>query len=245
MRGSPRAVEAVCRPRRAPAPDVARHPGRSHVSVWAVLLAAGSGRRFGGRKQYADIGGQRAVDRIVRTTRRVVDGTVLVLPEGTVWDGPAVDRLVVGGATRAQSVRAGLACVPPTGQVVVVHDAAHPLVREQLLRAVIAKVLEGADGAVCVLPMTQVVERMDDGVVVEVLPKHDQVLGQSPAAFRAAVLRQAHEDGPESVEDVGLVVSRGARVVAVPGDPLNLHVTSPEEYAMAHVLATLRDAVPQ
>lgn len=206
-----------------------------------MLLAAGSGHRFGGLKQFVDVGGQRAVDRVVRTTRRVVDGIVLVLPEGVPWDGPAVDRLASGGASRAQSVRAGLACVPPGCQVVVVHDAAHPLVREDLLRAVIAKVHQGADGAVCVLPMTQVVERMHDGVVVEVLPKHDQVLGQSPAAFSAAVLRRAHADSPETVEDVGLVVSRGGQVVGVPGDPLNLHVTSPEEYAMACALATLRD----
>ena len=212
------------------------------MSAWAVVLAGGSGRRFGGLKQFADVGGRRAVDRVVTAVRPVVDGVVLVLPAGLDWDGPAVDHVAVAGPTRAQSVRAGLALVPAPADIVVVHDAAHPLVREQLFEAVIAAVRGGADGAVCVLPMTQVVERVEDGLVVQVLPKHDQVLGQSPTAFRAEVLRRAHADDPEAVEDVGLVVSRGGRVATVPGDPLNLHVTTAEESVMACALAPLRDA---
>jgi len=211
------------------------------VSVWAVLLAAGGGSRSGGRKQFWDVGGQRAVDRVVRTSRRVVDGVVLVLPEAVPWDGPAVDALAVGGRTRSQSVRAGLALVPPETQVVVIHDAAHPLVRERLMHDVIACVQDGADGGVCVLPMTQVVERVQDGIVVEVLPKADQVLGQSPTAFRADVLRQAHADGAEVVEDVGLIVSRGGRVATTPGDPINVHITTAEEWVMACALAKVRD----
>lgn len=211
------------------------------MSVWAVLLAAGSGRRFGRLKQFVEIGGQRAVDRVVRTSRRVVDGVVLVLPEGVRWDGPVVDALTVGGSTRSQSVRAGLALVPESAQVVLIHDAAHPLARERLLQAVVSKVVAGADGAVCVLPMTQVVERVHEGMVVEVLSKSGQVLAQSPTAFRAEILRQAHADGPETVEDVGLVVSRGARVATVMGDPLNLHITCVEEYRMARALAALLD----
>lgn len=212
------------------------------MSAWAVLLAGGTGRRFGGLKQFADIGGQRAVDRVVRAARRVVDGLVLVLPAGVDWDGPAVEAVAPAGLTRAQSVRSGLALVPAQVEFVLVHDAAHPLVREPLLEAVLAAVRDGADGAVSVLPMTQVVERVRDGVVVQVLPKHDQVLGQCPAAFRAEVLRQAHAGDPEAVEDVGLVVSCGGRVVTVPGDPLNLHVTTAEEWSMACALAPLRDA---
>ena len=213
------------------------------MTVWAVLLAAGSGRRLGTAKQFLDVGGQRAVDRVVRTARRVVDGAVLVLPDGVGWDGPAVDAVAVGGSSRSQSVRAGLALVPAQADIVVIHDAAHPLVSEDLLRSVIAGVDGIVDGAVCVLPMTQVVHHVEDGIVVEVLPKQRQVLAQSPAAFRADVLRQAHADHPEAVEDVELVVSRGGRVAVVAGDPLNLHVTTVEEWAMACSLAPLRDGL--
>jgi 2-C-methyl-D-erythritol 4-phosphate cytidylyltransferase len=124
---------------------------------------------------------------------------------------------------------------------VVIHDAAHPLVRERLLHDVIARVRDGADGGVCVLPMTQVVEQVEDGIVVEVLPKGGQVLGQSPTAFRADVLRHAHADEAEVVEDVGLVVSRGGRVATTPGDPLNIHITTVEEWVMACALARIRD----
>ena len=213
------------------------------MSTWAVLLAGGTGRRFGGLKQFADVGGQRAVDRVVHAARRVADGVVLVLPAGVDWDGPAVQAVASAGSTRAQSVRAGLALVPAGAEVVLVHDAAHPLVRDRLLESVVSAVRDGADGAVCVLPMTQVVEQVRDGVVLQVLPKHDQVLGQCPTAFRAEVLRQAHADAPEAVEDVGLVVERGGRVVTVPGDPLNLHVTTAEEWSMACALSPLRDEV--
>ena len=211
------------------------------MTVWAVLLAAGSGRRLGTQKQFLDVGGQRAVDRVVRTASRVVDGVVLVLPDGTPWDGPAVDAVAVGGSSRSDSVRAGLALVPADADLVVIHDAAHPLASEDLIRAVIAGVGAGVDGAVSVLPMTQVVHQVEDGTVVEVLPKQRQVLAQSPTAFRAGVLRQAHADHPETVEDVGLVVSRGGRVAVVAGDPLNLHITTVEEWAMACSLAPLRD----
>jgi len=211
------------------------------VTVWTVLLAAGSGRRLGTAKQFLYIGGQRAVDRVVRTARRVVDGVVLVLPDGVEWDGPAVDAVAVGGSTRSQSVRAGLALVPALADIVLIHDAAHPLVTEDLLRSVIAGVHDDVDGAVCALPMTQVVHQVADGIVVEVLPKQGQVLAQAPTAFRAHVLRQAHAHHPDVVEDVGLVVSRGGRVAVVAGDPLNLHVTSVEEWAMACSLAPLRD----
>ena len=134
-----------------------------------------------------------------------------------------------------------LALVPALADIVLIHDAAHPLVTEDLLRSVIAGVDDDVDGAVCALPMTQVVHQVADGIVVEVLPKQGQVLAQAPTAFRAHVLRQAHAHHPDVVEDVSLVVSRGGRVAVVAGDPLNLHVTSVEEWAMACSLAPLRD----
>ena len=121
--------------------------------------------------------------------------------------------------------------------MVVVHDAAHPLASAALFERVVHRVLAGDDAAVCVVPMTEVVQIVCDGQIMAVLPKEGQVLAQSPAAFRARVLRAAHATAPESTEDVALVLAAGAIVAAVPGDPTNLHITTAEEWRMADALA--------
>ena len=114
------------------------------MSVWVVVVAAGSGRRFGAPKQFAQLGGRAhgAVGRR-RPPAGVADGVVLVLPPGdpTVEpDAPApsgADVVVAGGDTRAASVRAGLAAVPESAEVIVVHDGARPWRRPALFRAVV------------------------------------------------------------------------------------------------------------
>ena len=95
--------------------------------VWGLLVAAGDGSRFGGRKQFAEVHGVTLADRVVPRLRTVCDGIVVVLPAGVVWEGDRVDEVVAGGRTRAASVRAGLHRVPETAGIVVVHDPAHPL----------------------------------------------------------------------------------------------------------------------
>src|SRR5689334_15006082 len=106
-------------------PDAADAP-----VVWAIVVAAGSGSRFGSAKQFAPLAGRRVLDWSVAAARSVADGVVLVLPEGDVGDGagePAVDVVVAGADTRSGSVRAGLAAVPAEADVVLVHDAARPV----------------------------------------------------------------------------------------------------------------------
>jgi 2-C-methyl-D-erythritol 4-phosphate cytidylyltransferase len=82
------------------------------------------------------------------------------------------------------------------------------------------------------------VQRVRDGRVVETLPKDGLVLTQTPQAFRADVLRTVHGDRPRPVENSGLLVERGYRVVTVPGDVGNVHVTTPRELAIAESLAS-------
>lgn len=206
------------------------------MTTCTIVLAAGSGARFGARKQYLELGGVRTVDRVVATARTTTDAVVVVLPPGDVWSGPPVDAAVAGGATRAASVRAGLQAVPPSADVVVVHDAAHPLATPELFRAVLAALRDGADGAVPVLPVTEALKRVAGARVVGSLAKHDVVLAQTPQAFRAEALRGVHEGEPEAVEDVELVVDAGGHVRTVPGDPRNLHVTTAAVLAVAELL---------
>ncbi|MDQ1431985.1 MAG: 2-C-methyl-D-erythritol 4-phosphate cytidylyltransferase, partial [Actinomycetota bacterium] len=108
--------------------------------MWAVIVAAGWGERFGGPKQFSDLGGARLVDHAIATAAEVCDAVVLVVPDATDWQGADVDALVTGGASRAESVRAGLAAVPISAEVIVVHDAARPLATADLFVAVIEAV---------------------------------------------------------------------------------------------------------
>jgi 2-C-methyl-D-erythritol 4-phosphate cytidylyltransferase len=206
--------------------------------VWAIVLAGGVSRRFGERsKQFEHVGGVPMVARTVAAARRTCDGVVLVLPPGRAWTGDPVDAVTAGGDHQSESLRAGLAAVPADAAIVAVADPAHPLAADALFGAVVEAVRGGADGAVPVIPILEVVQRVRDGRVVETLPKDDLVLTQTPQAFRADVLRAVHADHPRPVENSGLLVERGYRVVTVLGDVGNVHVTTPQELAIAESLA--------
>lgn len=208
------------------------------MTAWTLLLAAGGGTRFGARKQFLDVAGERAVDRAVRTAAAETDGIVLVLPAGTRWDGPPVDVVVSGGQTRAGSVRCGLRAIPSDVEVVVVHDAAHPLATRALFRSVLEALgASGADAAVPGIPLVEALKLVDEGVVTGHPSRSGLLATQTPQAFRAASLRAAHAEGREAVEDVELVCALGGRAVVVAGDPRNVHVTSPEELELAAALA--------
>lgn len=211
-------------------------------SVWAIVLAAGSGRRFGDRnKQFERLGGRRLVDRTVHAARLACDRVAVVLPPGHRWDGPPVDAVAAGGDHQSVSLRAGLRSLPPGAEIAVVADPAHPLATVALFESVIGAVRRGADGAVPAMAIHDVVQRVRDGHVVGTVPKADLVITQSPQAFRVRVLRAVHADEPRPVENSGLLVERGYRVETVPGELANLHVTTPEELAE---LDGLLEAVP-
>src|SRR6478609_5115950 len=102
-------------------------PSEPQPPVWVIVVAAGSGTRFGGAKQYAPLAGRRVVDWSIDAARSVAHGVVLVAaPADAGEEEPAVDVVVAGGATRSDSVRAGLAAVPGDADVILVHDGARP-----------------------------------------------------------------------------------------------------------------------
>lgn len=198
--------------------------------VWVVIVAAGTGTRFGGPKQYEVLAGRRVLDWSLAAARTVADGIVLVVAPGQETDPePAADLVVAGGASRSASVRNGLAAVPADAAVVVVHDAARPAARAALFTAVVGAVRAGADGALPGVPVVDTVKRVDGDVVVETLDRATLVAVQTPQAFRADVLRSAHAAGGEATDDGALVEAAGGRVVVVPGDPSNVKLTSPHD----------------
>lgn len=209
------------------------------MSTWGIVVAGGTGTRFGTAKQFQSISGARLVDRAIEATAAACDEVVVVLPDAYPWDGQSVTAAVVGGATRSASVRAGLTAVAPSATIVVVHDAARPLASPALFDAVIGAVRGGADAAVPALPVPDTVKRVDGDEVVETVSRDGLVAVQTPQAFRADALRAAHATGADATDDAALIEAADGRVVIVPGDPSNLKVTTPADLDM--VIALLAD----
>ena len=209
------------------------------MSTWAVVVAAGSGSRFGAPKQYELLGDRRVLDWSLQAARTSCDGVVLVVPPDRAGDPEDADAVVAGGATRSASVRAGLAAVPMTADTIVVHDAARPLAGAELFRRAIEPVDLGIDAAICAVPMVDTVKQVKDGRVVRTLDRSALVAVQTPQAFRAALLRRAHRGQPEASDDAAVVEAVGGRVTVVEGDPRNLKITGPADLAVAEVLCRL------
>ena len=209
------------------------------MKVWGIVVAAGRGDRFGAAKQFARLGGATVLDRSLATTRRGCDGVVVALPPESGWSPPDAVRAVAGGATRAASVRAALGAIPDDAEVIVVHDAARPLASPMLFAAVIDAVRAGADAAVPAVPVTDTVKRVEGDRVVETVPREGLVVVQTPQAFRAAALRDAHASGAEGSDDAVLVEQAGGVVCVVPGETRNVKITVPDDL---EVVAAMIDA---
>ena len=210
------------------------------MSVWAILVAAGRGERLGldRPKAFAKLGDEPLLAEPLRRLEGCpwVDRIVLVAPPG--WEEPAillaeeegcgkVHACVTGGETRSDSVRAGLAEVPADALVVLVHDAARPLVSDEVVERVLAPLSEGWDGVVPGLPVGDTLKRVGaDGGVEETVSRDGLWAVQTPQAFAADVLRRAQAGGAEATDCAGLVEAAGGRVKVVEGDPRLLKVTS-------------------
>jgi 2-C-methyl-D-erythritol 4-phosphate cytidylyltransferase len=207
------------------------------VSVWAVLAAAGSGERLGGDrpKAFVRLGEQPLLaESLARLdASRWIDAIVVAAPPE--WEEPAillaeelgcgkVSACVTGGATRADSVRLGLAEVPPDAAVVVVHDAARPLLEDGVVERVVTALGEGWDGAVAALPLADTIKRVEGDRVVETLPRDDLRAVQTPQAFVADVLRTALT-GSDWTDCAAAVEAAGGRVKVVDGDRRLIKVT--------------------
>ena len=214
-------------------------------NVWTIVLAGGGGARFGRLKQYETIGEQRIVDHSVATAIAAGTNVVLVVPAndvdaemvqaGSLADDRAATIVVVaGGETRAASVRCGLGAVPANAAIVCVHDAARPFASVELYRAVVAAVRAGADAVVPGVAVADTIKLIDaNGVVTATPPRDALVAVQTPQAFCASVLRDAHRNLDEATDDAALVESNGGRVIVVPGEIDNRKITHPGDLEWA------------
>jgi 2-C-methyl-D-erythritol 4-phosphate cytidylyltransferase/2-C-methyl-D-erythritol 2,4-cyclodiphosphate synthase len=198
--------------------------------VWTIVVAGGSGTRFGGPKQYEQLGSQRVLDWSMAAAHAAGDGVVLVVPAADAER----EGGVAGGSTRSESVRAGLAQVPADATVVCVHDAARPFADAGVFARVVAAVSAGADAAIPGVAVTDTIKQIDaDGAVVHTPPRVELTAVQTPQAFRAATLRAAHAAGGDATDDAALVEAAGGRVVVVAGDPANRKITDPNDLRWA------------
>jgi 2-C-methyl-D-erythritol 4-phosphate cytidylyltransferase len=209
------------------------------VSVWAIVAAAGRGDRLGldRPKAFAALGGRpllaESLERLEASDW--IDAIVVAAPEG--WEEPAVllaeelgcgkvSACITGGETRAESVRLGLAAVPEDAAVAIVHDAARPLVTDEVVGRVLEPLGEAWDGAVPGLPLADTVKRVRGDEVVETVQRDDLVAVQTPQAFVASVLRSASAADHAQASDCAALVERaGGRVKVVAGDPRLRKVT--------------------
>lgn len=215
----------------------------------AIVLAAGSGERLGlgGPKAFVGLGGRPMLARAVSAAfdSGAIGLVVVAAPEGAEDLAHAIveplgsHAVVTGGPSRHASVRAALASVPAETTAVVCHDAARALATPALFAAVLEH-LEGWDGVVPVVPIPDTVKVVDEGVVLGTELRERLALAQTPQAFRAAALRDAHAraeaDRLEFTDDAAVLEWAGYRVRVVPGDPGNFKVTTVEDLERAERL---------
>ncbi len=214
-------------------------------AIAGVVLAAGSGARFGSAKQFALLDGERLVDRAVRLVTKAVGEPVVAVPPDHIWDGPAVHAWVNGGGSRLQSLDAAVGALPSETEYVLVHDPARPLATLDICHAVLAAVIDGnADAAMSGWPTPDTIKNVREDGSLEHLGRDGMVVAQSPMAYRLPTLRQAIEHlmneestSPSSITEETVVIEQlGGRVVWVPGDRWSHHVVEPRDLDLAHLL---------
>jgi 2-C-methyl-D-erythritol 4-phosphate cytidylyltransferase len=204
------------------------------------LAAAGRGERLGADrpKAFARLGDRpllaESLERLDASDW--VEGIVVAAPPE--WEEPCillaeelgagkVASTVTGGESRSESVRIALREIPDDAAVVLVHDAARPMLTDEVIERVVGALADGWDGAVPALSVADTIKRVEGETVAETLDRSQLVAVQTPQAFVASVLRDALADDVSAAADcASLVEARGGRVRVVEGDPRLLKITS-------------------
>jgi len=215
-----------------------------------VVAAAGRGTRMGGRrKPFLDLAGEPVLLRALRPflLQPSVEAIAVTLPAGEVAAPPAWLRsldprilLVPGGLERGDSVRAALARLPAELDVILVHDAARPLISVALVERAITAAARGLSVVVAV-PVTDTIKEVDaDGRIVGTPDRRRLWAAQTPQAFPAALLRAAYQraqqEGISATDDAALVAACGGTIVVLEGEPANLKITTETDLVIAAAL---------
>ena len=216
-------------------------------AVAAIVVAAGQGTRLGAGipKALVPLAGEPLVVHAVRRVRACAQiGPVAVVAPGDLLAQFAAlladfeVSVVAGGVERTDSVGAGLAALPATSQVVLVHDAARALTPPALFDAVIEAVRDGADAVVPGIAVPDTIKQVDAaGHVVATLDRSVLRAVQTPQGFTRAALTAAHASGDLATDDAALVEKAGGVVRVIDGSPLAAKVTTETDLALLTHLA--------
>jgi 2-C-methyl-D-erythritol 4-phosphate cytidylyltransferase/2-C-methyl-D-erythritol 2,4-cyclodiphosphate synthase len=216
------------------------------MKTYAIIPAAGQGRRMGAStpKQYLELHGTPILIWTLQAlmAHPSLAGVVLVVPAGDEilvqsmlqkHKVPGHIQVVAGGATRRDSVAAGLAVLPGDCDIVLVHDGARPLITPEVIDRVVQAARMGAVTAA--LPMQETVKEVDGGVVTRTVDRSRLWSVQTPQGFPHALLCKAHAlpDDGEATDDCSLVERLGETVGVVMGTPENIKITTPADLALA------------
>src|ERR1700682_5096428 len=225
--------------------------------VGVILVAAGSGSRTGSKelKQFRWVAGKPMLLHSIQTfqARPDVAMVVCVLPREYVGDPPPwifqkdADRLLlsVGGRERSESVANGLEDLPNECEIVVIHDAARPLVSSETIGRVIDEARKG-NGAGAALPITDTIKRVDSaGKVIVTVDRFGLWRAQTPQAFPRKVIERAHREAREvdriATDDAALCEQIGLPVVVVRGSERAVKITEENDFALAEALSIFRE----
>ncbi|MGW0181966.1 2-C-methyl-D-erythritol 4-phosphate cytidylyltransferase [Nocardia sp. NPDC003345] len=218
--------------------------GRTAGAVTALVPAAGRGERLGANepKAFVAVGGTPMLGLAVKglLAAAVVDEIIVMVPATLVDRAAALlppqapVRIVVGGAERTDSVRAGLAAADAATGFFLVHDAARALTPPGLIARVVTELRAGHPAVVPALPVVDTVKSVDSAGVVTGTPDRSGLRAvQTPQGFAADVLRSAYTHPEAATDDAGLVERLGVAVRTIAGDPLAFKITTPLDLRLA------------
>lgn len=202
---------------------------KKNPTNWVIIVAAGSGLRFGQLKQFLLLEGKPVLEWSLQAVEPLELGVIVVLPSG--FEAPdlaGVDYFVEGGQTRAESVKRGIDLVPIDAEVILIHDAARPMATTELFASVIKAIDNGADAAIPGLPVSDTLKKVQDHKV-KTVPREEFILSQTPQGFKANVIRKAHKSDIEATDDAALVEELGMKIDIVKGEPYNMKITYPHD----------------
>jgi 2-C-methyl-D-erythritol 4-phosphate cytidylyltransferase/2-C-methyl-D-erythritol 2,4-cyclodiphosphate synthase len=209
--------------------------------VAAIIAAAGSGLRFGADlpKALIQLGNKTLIEHAVAAISPVVDEVIVTAPASHLSQfqkllGDAV-TVVVGGQTRSESVRTGLAAVSSDAKYVLIHDAARALASTELTNRVLSALQNGEVAVIPGVPQVDTIKSVDaDGYVVSTSNRAELRNIQTPQGFELSALKKAHATNSEGTDDAALVESAGFKVLVIAGEERALKITTPTDLATAY-----------
>ena len=220
------------------------------MKISAIIPAAGSGERFGGKKQLKIMGNRPLMFKTISPfiISELITEIVLVVPKNDVEQVEQKLKSIVsakplkvisGGKTRQQSVHKGLTVTEDSAELICIHDAVRPFITEALIEKVVNKCKEH-DGVILAQPSTDTVKKVIDDQILETLPREIIWRAQTPQVFSKSALREALElaeaENIHGTDEASLLERIGYQVGFVEGSSLNIKITTEEDWIFAEAI---------